>query len=175
MTPERLARFVATGLRFSLAAIFIFAAALKLGDVRGFADKIAAYKLLPAWSPNLAALTLPLAELAAGALAIAGTCRRTALFGMALLGAIFSVALASALARGLVIDCGCFGGGDASVQGMLLALGRATLIMVAAAWLWARLSTGQARHRQADGSAPPARQVRKPVGSPLRSSVRSGG
>jgi hypothetical protein len=49
---------------------------------------------------------------------------------------IFCAAIASALARGLVIDCGCFGASIPSRERMWLDLGRDLLLVAAAATVY---------------------------------------
>ena len=78
---------------------------------------VRAYELLPISVANLFGLVLPFFEVAIGALLILGSLTRV----MAALGGftmvIFIVAISQAWARGLNIDCGCFGGGGAVEPG----------------------------------------------------------
>ena len=57
-----------------------------------------------------------------------------AALAVVVISAVFLGAIASALARGLTIDCGCFGGGVPSRVRMWLDLGR-DLVLLAAALL----------------------------------------
>ena len=72
---------------------------------------VRAYELLPISLANVLGIVLPFTEIVLGLLLIIGAFTRY----MAILGGaimfIFIVAIASAWARGLTIDCGCFGGG----------------------------------------------------------------
>src|SRR5690348_3408640 len=104
---------VAFVLRVILGAVFLYAGSISIRSVEQFADSVAGYQLAPVWGINTVALTLPLLEIATGAMLILGRPRRVALFSALVLTLIFAVALTSALARGLVIDCGCFGHGRA--------------------------------------------------------------
>ena len=54
---------------------------------------------------------LPVVEIALGIALIAGVFVRTAALVSALLLVVYIAGVASAWARGLQIDCGCFGGG----------------------------------------------------------------
>ena len=78
------------------------------------------------------ALMLPVFEIAAGALLIIGRITGTAAMAILLLTAVFTAAIGSALARGLTLDCGCFGQGAPTVSGMWLDLGRDLLLLAAA-------------------------------------------
>lgn len=100
-----------TFLRWLCAALFGIAAWGKLRDPLAFADSIAAYGLIW-WKPGitLLALILPVFEMLLAVLLVTGWWRRAAVLGTAGLTLIFTAALLSAAARGLRIDCGCFGG-----------------------------------------------------------------
>jgi uncharacterized membrane protein YphA (DoxX/SURF4 family) len=107
---------IAITLRLGLGALFVAAGALKLGQVNAFAIEIHNYQLLPQLAPILAA-TLPTIEIGLGAALIFGSrswVRAGALGSVALL-ALFTVAVASVVARGINITCGCFGDGSGPV------------------------------------------------------------
>ena len=95
--------------RLILAAVFIYAAILKIGSPLDFADSIAAYQLLPAAAINILALGLPIFELVCGILVLTGLFLRVGTLGILAMLGIFTVAIITALIRGLNIDCGCFG------------------------------------------------------------------
>ena len=59
------------------------------------------------------ALGLPPLEMIVGGLLLSGWQRRVAALSALMLTGVFLLALGSAIARGLTIDCGCFGGDDA--------------------------------------------------------------
>ena len=96
-------------LRYVIGAVFVYAGALKLRAPRDFADAIATFRLLPNPLIIPLALGLPIFELALGTLLLLGVRRRATLLGILTMTAIFALALISALARGLPVDCGCFG------------------------------------------------------------------
>ncbi len=97
-------------LRLALSAVFIYAGILKMHDPRSFAESIASFRLLPPPLINPAAWTLPVLEILSGVLALgSGPWRRVGAFSLLAMLAIFVLALASATARGLKVDCGCFG------------------------------------------------------------------
>lgn len=107
-------RYLAIVLRLLVGGVLLYAAYTKLRDPwEVFAMSIAAYGLLPEWAVLMAARTLPWLEAALGILVISGyAARYTALAITGLLGAFFAVMLFS-FAKGLEIDCGCFGSGEA--------------------------------------------------------------
>ncbi len=97
-------------LRFALSAVFVYAGLSKLRDPQAFAESIASFRLLPPALVNPAAMTLPPLEILAAALALSGGwIRRSGAFCLLATLIVFSLALASALFRGLSVDCGCFG------------------------------------------------------------------
>lgn len=97
--------------RWSLAAIFLFAAVPKILDPAGFAQDVTHYALLPDAAVNGVAVLLPWIE-AVGALALlTGFAAEGGLVLANLLLLLFLGALGQAWARGLDIDCGCFGHG----------------------------------------------------------------
>jgi len=101
-------------LRLVLAAVFIYAAYTKLRQPwLLFALSIDSYQLLPQWAVLTVARTLPWLELLLGLLLVSGFgLRYVALVTSAQL-VIFLAVMLRAYARGLGIDCGCFGAGEA--------------------------------------------------------------
>jgi uncharacterized membrane protein YphA (DoxX/SURF4 family) len=106
-------RYLAIVLRLLLGGVLLYAAYTKIRDPwEVFAMSIAAYGLLPEWTVLVAARTLPWLEAVLGVLVIRGyALRYTSLAITGLLGTFFGVMLFS-FARGLGIDCGCFGPGE---------------------------------------------------------------
>jgi uncharacterized membrane protein YphA (DoxX/SURF4 family) len=96
-----------------LGAVFIAAAAPKIADPPAFAKAIWAYRIFPAWSVHPAALVLPWLEMICGVALALGLKVRAATTWVALLLAAFILSLSVDLARGLPVDCGCFGAGEA--------------------------------------------------------------
>lgn len=95
--------------RIILGAFFIYAGGLKISDAPAFAGQVAAYQLLPYQWNYVAAATLPWIELLCGMLLLVNRKVRPASLVLGLLTIVFMIALASVMARGLNIDCGCFG------------------------------------------------------------------
>jgi uncharacterized membrane protein YphA (DoxX/SURF4 family) len=97
--------------RLILGGVLLAAGGLKIGNLQKSAMSVRAYELLPVGLANFFGYVLPWIEIGMGLLLIAGV----AVSIVGLLGALtmfaFVVAIAQAWARGLSIDCGCFGGG----------------------------------------------------------------
>ena len=97
--------------RLVTGGVWIVAGALKLPDSAGSVRAVRAYDLLPeAVVPTVGHL-LPVVEVAVGGCLVLGLLTRVSAVLSALLFVAFVVGIASAWARGLQIDCGCFGGG----------------------------------------------------------------
>lgn len=125
--------------RLGLGALFIYSAFAKISDPDEFAYSVSRYEMLPDFTIGLFSLTMPMLELLAGlAMLFTKWLRESALLVSGML-AMFIVALAQALARGLDISCGCFGvpsvGGQKEI---LMALVRDVVLIVPAAWLMLR-------------------------------------
>ena len=98
--------------RIGLAAVLITAAVTKFPPALSV-EAVEAYDLFPTEVAELIGYTLPLFELALAALLLVGLATRYVGAVSALLMAVFIIGIFSAMARGLSIDCGCFGGGGA--------------------------------------------------------------
>ena len=122
----------------ALAALFIYAGAGKLSDRLEFADTIAAFAILPEVLVNLLALALPMFELGCGLLLLVPGTRRIGALAVALISVVFFSALLSALLRGLVLDCGCFGSGAPSRPRMWLELGLDAVVFSGALFVYYR-------------------------------------
>lgn len=121
-SDDKLQARVVLAVSVAMAGIFIYAAIDKIRDPLQFADSVAAFGILPAVFVSLLALALPPFEIACGLLMLAPRTRRIGALAITLLSAIFFTALASALLRGLTLDCGCFGAGAPSRPRMWLEL-----------------------------------------------------
>ena len=103
--------------RLILGGVLFLAGYLKIDEPDKSQMAVRAYEILPISIANLLGLLLPFVEVAIGALLILGSLTRfmAALGGFTMV--IFIIAIAQAWARGLNIDCGCFGGGGAVEPG----------------------------------------------------------
>lgn len=129
---------VAALARLVLGGVFIYAGVGKVLDPAAFAGDIANYRLLPHPAAAALAAYLPWLEILAGLAVFRPRLRPGALFVLGGLSLVFAAAIASALARGLDISCGCFGHGRASGALLGLSLLRALVLAGMAAVLLAR-------------------------------------
>lgn len=126
-----------------LSCVFIFSGILKLKEPWGFADSIVGYRLVPGVFVNLLVLLLPPLECVAGIGVMVPFLRRAALWMIGAMLFVFLGALVQAVARGLVVDCGCFGDGEASLGSMFASIGRDIVLLGMVAWLlWRERSRG---------------------------------
>jgi uncharacterized membrane protein YphA (DoxX/SURF4 family) len=113
VSSSKVFRAVVLALRVVLGAVFVYAAWTKLRQPwQLFAMSIDAYKVLPDWAVVVVARTLPWAEMLIGLALMAGRWLRVSAGAASLLLLVFFVLMVRTYARGMVIDCGCFGLGD---------------------------------------------------------------
>jgi uncharacterized membrane protein YphA (DoxX/SURF4 family) len=108
---------VSTAARLVLGAVLVVAGAVKVGDPDASVRAVEAYELLPSAPATVVGWGLPFLEVAIGLLLLVGLGTRPAALAGGVLMAVFIAAVASAWARGLTIDCGCFGGGGQVAPG----------------------------------------------------------
>lgn len=94
--------------RVFLGALFIVISIEKIADTAAFANSIANYKILSPFLASLVATVLPWVELLCGLCILFGILTRGSSFLMALMLFVFTVAVLTALLRGMDISCGCF-------------------------------------------------------------------
>src|SRR5512135_1667405 len=123
-------------LRLAAAVVWVAAGAAKLPDIRTFQLLVGRYGILPGSVAGPFAYALPFVEIGIGLYLLGGLfVRGTALAGT-LLFCAFLTAQISAWARGIALDCGCFGTVVQSTVGPLtilrdLCLGIPTFLMLA--------------------------------------------
>lgn len=137
-SEDRRQTYVALVASLAMGGIFIYAGIDKIRDPLQFADSIAAFGILPAVFISLMALGLPSFEIACGLLMLGPWTRRIGALAITLLSAMFFTALASALLRGLTLDCGCFGTGAPSRPRMWLELALDIIIFASALFVYLR-------------------------------------
>ena len=98
--------------QIALGAIFIIAALPKIADPPSFAHMIYNYRLVPSPLINISALVMPWVELLAGLALILGVWKAAARTVVAIMLAVFIVAISINLSRDNAIDCGCFNVAD---------------------------------------------------------------
>ncbi len=107
-------RIVSLLARFGLAAVWLISGWIKAADPTQTIVAVRAYQLLPEDLVRPIANTLPFIEIALGLLLLIGLGVRLTAIASAVLLAVLIFAIAASWARGLSIDCGCFGGGGAA-------------------------------------------------------------
>lgn len=97
--------------RLVVGGVWIAAGAVKLPDPYASVQAVRAYEILPASAAEAVGYLLPVVEVVVGLALVLGLLTRGAGVVSALLFVVFIAGIASVWARGLEIDCGCFGGG----------------------------------------------------------------
>jgi uncharacterized membrane protein YphA (DoxX/SURF4 family) len=105
--------WVTLAARLALAAIWAWAGLAKISDADAARRAVRAYELFPEVMVEPVAWGLPFVEIGLAVLLLLGLAARPAAWISAVLFLAFIVMIGSAWARGLSIDCGCFGGGGA--------------------------------------------------------------
>ncbi|MGI9003024.1 MAG: MauE/DoxX family redox-associated membrane protein [Pseudonocardia sp.] len=141
MIPGRVLDVVGTLARLGLAAVWLVSGVLKAIDPDQTYIAVRAYDVLSPTAVEVVAALLPWAEIALGGLLLVGVGTRVVAALSAGLLLVFIAGVAQAWARGLSIDCGCFGGGglvDPGETAYVQELLRDTGFLVLAVWLIVR-------------------------------------
>lgn len=101
-------KFMETGFRVGFAIMFIGASIFKIHDPKNFALLVTQYQFLPAFSVNMFALLLPVAEFLVGIGLLFNKYTRENSVMLLLMFVAFIIALAYAVFNELGIVCGCF-------------------------------------------------------------------
>lgn len=132
-------RIVSTVARIGLAAVWLISGWIKFSDPTQTVVAVRAYQILPSDLVRPFAAVFPALELALGLLLLVGLAVRPAAVASAIGLVVLIAAIASAWARGLSIDCGCFGGGgvvnDVGTWDYLSEILRDLGFLAASAWL----------------------------------------
>ena len=110
-TFEKLAPWIGLVSRLTLGGVLFLAGFLKYDALDKSQMAVRAYEILPISIANIIGIILPFAEILMGLLLILGAGTRVMGILSALLMLVFVIGISQAWARGLSIDCGCFGGG----------------------------------------------------------------
>ena len=130
--------------RLVLGGVMLVAGLLKVSDLTGSVQNVIAYQLFPYEVSRLIGIVLPIIEIALGVLLLAGLLTRAAAAAVGALLITFVGGIVSAWARGLSIDCGCFGTGGPVAPGDTAYLGdiiRDAVLLLLALWLVLRPRT----------------------------------
>jgi uncharacterized membrane protein YphA (DoxX/SURF4 family) len=104
--------------RLVLAGVFLVAGGMKVSDLAASGRAVNAYQILPYDAATVVGAALPFIELALGVLLLLGIATRVAAAAASVLLVVFIAGIASVWARGLSIDCGCFGKGGELAEGV---------------------------------------------------------
>ncbi len=140
--PRRLLPWFGLAARVLLGVVWAWAAVAKMGDPAASVRAVRAYELLPEWLAKGVGYGLPFLEIGLAVLLIAGLATRLAAMLSSALLVVFLAGIISAAARGLQIECGCFGGGGRLGAGQSTAytgeiLRDAGLLVVSLFLVWA--------------------------------------
>jgi len=116
-TGSELQKWLSTVARVALGLVLLAASLLKMVDPHQAAAAVQAYQILPVRMAEYVGYGLPLIEFFLAVALIVGFGTRLVAWITAGLMVVFIIGVASAWARGLSIDCGCFGGGGAVAPG----------------------------------------------------------
>jgi uncharacterized membrane protein YphA (DoxX/SURF4 family) len=127
--------------RLFLGVVLLWAGVSKVGRPLTSQRAVQAYEIMPFDLAGYVGLALPFLEIVLGALLVLGLFTRPVAVVSTLLMLAFVAGIAQAWARGLTIDCGCFGGGGqiaAADTQYPQEIARDLGFALAGAWLWWR-------------------------------------
>jgi uncharacterized membrane protein YphA (DoxX/SURF4 family) len=101
--------WIGLAVRLAAAAIWLVAGIAKIADLTSFKQEVAAYDVPPSGLVEPIAYALPFVEVALGVYLLIGLLVRPAALLSTALMLLFIGVQAQAWARGLSIECGCFG------------------------------------------------------------------
>lgn len=136
--------------RLLLGGVMLVAGLLKVAKPEVSARAVQAYQLLPFDLATYVGYGLPVLEVVLGALLVLGLFTRTSAAISGVLLVAFIIGITSAWARGLSIDCGCFGEGgtiDPSQTRYIEEILRDVGLVLCAAWLVIRPRTAYSLER----------------------------
>lgn len=162
--------WVGTVVRVALAVIWGWAAISKLTDPSEFVRAVRAYDATPEWLSQAIGYGLPVLEICLAVLLLLGVVTRAAAIVSGLLFVVFLVGLVQAAARGIQLDCGCFGGGG-TTQGqtrytldILRDVGLLALSAYLVVWPITKLSVDALLGRNDTVPVPSAKRMRTEAG-----------
>jgi protein-disulfide isomerase/uncharacterized membrane protein YphA (DoxX/SURF4 family) len=162
--------WLGTVIRLALGVIWIWAAWDKIRAPRTFVQAVRAYDATPEWLSKAIGYGLPVLEFSIGVLLVLGVAVRLAAAVSGVLFVVFLIGIIQAAARGIQLECGCFGGGGTTTSGttytldILRDIGLLILAAYLIVWPYTKLSIEAflARHDQVE--APSAKRLRTEQG-----------
>lgn len=131
MNKEQIIKYTIALTRIYLALFLILSGLGKINDLSGFAQSIENYRILPIYTINLIAITIPWIEVISGGLLLLGIfIKENSVIIFSLL-IVFTLAVISAVLRNLDINCGCQGTYDGQKVGLLKIVENIALTIVA--------------------------------------------
>jgi uncharacterized membrane protein YphA (DoxX/SURF4 family) len=130
-----------TLVRLGLAAVWVVSGGIKASDLNETYLAVKAYQVLPDGLVHPVASVLPFLEITLAMLLLVGLGTRWVAVASAVLLVVFIAGVAQSWARGLSIDCGCFGGGGRVAAGDTQypqEIARDVGFLVLAGWLMVR-------------------------------------
>ncbi|MFC7532535.1 MauE/DoxX family redox-associated membrane protein [Actinoplanes sp. GCM10030250] len=115
--------WISTAARLGLAAVWLVAGGLKVGDLAASARAVNAYQLMSYDTAKVVGAVQPFLEITLGLLLLAGLAVRLTAGISALLMVTFIGGIVWAWSQGLQIDCGCFSSGGELAAGKDTAYG----------------------------------------------------
>jgi putative oxidoreductase len=117
-------------IKLAIGGFFIYAAVGKIINPDEFARSIHNYRMMPPDIINLMAITIPWIEIIAAVCLIIGFKTKGANLIIAGMLVVFIIALSSAYARGLNINCGCFSSAAALKSDLLMRIIEDVLMLI---------------------------------------------
>ena len=149
--------------RLLVGGVWLVAGLLKLPDLASSVRAVRAYQLLPEAVVPAVGYALPILEVVVGLMLLMGLLVRGAAAVSGVLFVAFIAGIASAWARGLQIDCGCFGGGGYNANAAEeypWEIARDLGLLLASAWLvWRPRSPWAVDNRLVYDDARPERSL----------------
>lgn len=162
--------WLGTVIRLILGVVWIWAAWSKLQSPRTFVQAVRAYDATPEWLSQGIGYGLPVLEFCIGVALVLGVAVRLAAVASAVLFLVFLIGLVEVAARGIKLDCGCFGGGGTTSGGtsytldILRDLGLVLLAAFLVYWPMTRLSVDEFIARNDCVEPPSAKRMRTEQG-----------
>ncbi len=162
--------WLGTVARLVLGVTFLVAGWQKLEDPRAFLRAIRAYDATPEWLSKAIAYGLPTLEVCLAILLIVGVITRLAAAAVGVLLVVFLIGIIQAAARGIKLECGCFGGGGTTdhttyLLDILRDVGLLALVVFLVIWPMTRISVDEFLARNDNVEMPSAKRMRTEQGA----------